>query len=946
MFNSSMPKTLRGDWIWRRSLFDKRSVFLFARKEFTLDHGGLQGDLWVSANTSYNLFVNDRHLGFGPPPGTDETCYAVQYDITYYLETGINVIALVVHHRRETDSSRPSRAPGLWCQIEADGKPIVWTDASWRLVDGAYCLEPREAIGVSGGVLGERVKISHYPRGWTLAGYDDSSWGEADCLSSVQNGERKLMISPVPMSLSGEIETGNRVAGRSDAPCLVNYVSFNDIFQGAPGSYAATTMIHSGEKRKARVVLNFGDEVALFLNDQPVLPKTGIKSQNGLRRYHKRCQEVSFPLEGDRLMSVYDLELEEGWNRFMIIQNLNEIGVGVFLVFPDLVEGDVSFFCEESTESLAGWKTHGPLKLPFTMISAPLDFNRKKTCLFHPMTENVNDLSVFLENCVFEEDPSGGEKETLTSGDYRVYDFTQEQFGFPSLFIQGNNGDVIDILYGEELKGGIPAPNNSKSRRGDTLVLREGENLWTKFEPCKTRYLMVLAREAAEGVVVDKVAMSEFLREYENETYFQCSESEFNQIWDVGRETLKRSAIYEFSDFSSPSRRQRLNDAMIQSLAMSFTYGDFTLTEKALREFAGEQYENGFIPSEVPARTQGFDMDVSLLWPVWLNYHLSLSGHKDFRDEMLPCLDNFLRCLEGLAKMGNGLLCDLSKTHQLGLFIDYDSDIDDRGACCALNALYCRSLLSSASVYQHAGLEERSAACRNAASKVAKMIREQTWDAEKGLFSDCNFKGRKSSRHSFETNIFALYSGVAPRESFESIFNHFFIDEPPFRCPDTPDSSLYFNFFILETLCAYGLSDWAMKYIKHVWGKMIGRGLKTWEPVPDSKDHGGQLFGSCFGGGTSPNVFLVRELAGLRPVDLDFSTIYFNPALGSAEWVKTSMHSPLGRINLEWSLNSRGELEVKVEANYPLDIIPVLPESITEKTTFHFGSKIAVLEPE
>src|SRR3989339_845621 len=93
MIKFALPEELKGEWIWKSS--DSEDSHVFFRKEIALESIGAEAELWISAHGAYHIFVNGRHIGFGPPPSSREKTYADLYNLTFYLQTGLNVIGIL-----------------------------------------------------------------------------------------------------------------------------------------------------------------------------------------------------------------------------------------------------------------------------------------------------------------------------------------------------------------------------------------------------------------------------------------------------------------------------------------------------------------------------------------------------------------------------------------------------------------------------------------------------------------------------------------------------------------------------------------------------------------------------------------------------------------------------------------------------------------------------------
>jgi len=337
--------------------------------------------------------------------------------------------------------------------------------------------------------------------------------------------------------------------------------------------------------------------------------------------------------------------------------------------------------------------------------------------------------------------------------------------------------------------------------------------------------------------------------------------------------------------------------------------------------------------------------DFALLWPVWLQRHHLYSGDTEFLEEVLPCLNRLFDYFEQLGAADGGVLSDLGVRRNAYCFLDHGS-IDREGAVTGLNAIYCRSLISGAWLCQEAGHAERAHDLRRLAAAVAARIRELAWDEERSLFADSWHDGEMSEFYSWQTNVLAVYGGIALSEQYTRIFEQLFSEEEPYELfGEGETNNPYFKYFVLESAFALEHRDWAMNLIRWYWGAMLEQGATTWWELfdPSISEEESPSLSRCHGYGVSPNGFLFTELVGIRPQKPGFTAAYFNPMPEVVPWVKAQIPTPYGRILVEWQTGEDGQFEALVDANHPLDIVPVLAPGLAETATIHVTDNVSIL---
>ena len=98
----------------------------------------------------------------------------------------------------------------------------------------------------------------------------------------------------------------------------------------------------------------------------------------------------------------------------------------------------------------------------------------------------------------------------------------------------------------------------------------------------------------------------------------------------------------------------------------------------------------------------------------------------------------------------------------------------------------------------------------------------------------------------------------------------------------------------------------------------------------------------CDGSAVSPNIFLMRDLVGVRPMSPGFTQVYIDPALTVVDWAKATIPTPKGKLKVSWEL-ADGQLKLAVDSNYRVDVIPLLPEEYADKCEFEISQGVSIL---
>ena len=203
-----------------------------------------------------------------------------------------------------------------------------------------------------------------------------------------------------------------------------------------------------------------------------------------------------------------------------------------------------------------------------------------------------------------------------------------------------------------------------------------------------------------------------------------------------------------------------------------------------------------------------------------------------------------------------------------------------------------------------------------------------------------------SEFYSWQTNVLAIYGGIAESQHYQGIFDKLFCDDEPYELFSAGDANNpFFKYFVLESAFALERREWAMKLIRRYWGKMLERGATTWWELfdPDAPPDEVPTYSMCHGYGVSPSAYLCTELAGIRPAMPGFGMAYFNPLVGLTDWVKARIPTPRGHITVDWRATGSGEFEATIEASHPLEVIPILSPGIAESAVIHVSDEVSIL---
>ncbi|MBT7162262.1 MAG: hypothetical protein HN904_05750 [Victivallales bacterium] len=948
MLNYALPNDIRGEWIWLADDRERLESFVFFRREFTLYQTPASAELWVSAGTICHVYVNGRYLGFGPVPCVSDDADVAFFDVSFLLQTGVNVITLLGYSTQVARTGSRRRPGALWAQLNTDDQPAVWTDSSWLCREGECyqggCPRASEARGFC-----ESVDLRHYPFGWTETEFDAVDWRAPDFRQALGDAPGKLHLSHRAEWLLDPDEASTVLfRGEFSQQHALTNVSWGGLPEGrGAGVYVAETFIHSGEDTEIESYVFSDDPYVLMVNDERV------KEQGILPLDPKADFACSRPRcfgQGEVVSPELVVMFRHGWNRVLLAQHVEPGSAGVTILFPGVSPADLLSLRKPEQQNLRGWSLCGPLRTPIQLVSPNLHLADAPKSPYVPFFRPSLDESVYLMSCEFSPGDYSLEEAqapiSLAEGEYVVFDFAAVSYGCPELEITGEEGDIVDVVCAEQVVAGQALSWAEGRRNTDTLVLGStAGSVWRGVAPRGMRYMMAAVRRAAGKVKVHRWNVRRRKYRFDNAGDFSCGDQVLNDIWQTGCRTLTATTQGRFLDAPAKETTQYTTDAMIEAWAGYHVFGAYELGGLALAEFAQSQLETGAIPASCPSDYFMEMPDYSLMWAVWLQRHYMYSGDKKLLERMLPVLERLLARYRHLADPEKRLLADLQLRGGGYCFLDH-GEIHREGAITGLNAIYCRALLAAAWLFEQVGIKRKGESLRREAAHVARVMRELSWLPEQGLFADCWTEGAPSDYMSWQTNVLAIYGGIARPEDYGAILERLFCDDEPYELlAHAETNNPFFQFFVLESAFALGHREWAVRLMRWYWGAMLQRGATTWWELfdPDGNPNEVPSYSLCHGYGVSPNAFLCAEVAGIRPARPGFTRAYFNPLPEVTPWVKCRIPTPYGHIEVEWRLDDGGQFVARINANYPLEVVPVLSPGIAETATIHAGDEVSIL---
>jgi hypothetical protein len=491
-----------------------------------------------------------------------------------------------------------------------------------------------------------------------------------------------------------------------------------------------------------------------------------------------------------------------------------------------------------------------------------------------------------------------------------ILDFGRELDAFGRIDVEGNEGAVIDVAYGERLIGGRVQPVVQGTGYADRYILRGGRQQHEVYDWKGYRYVQLTFRELTEPLKVHAVTANYFRYPLEPRGAFNCSDEKLARIWDVGAYTQQLCTTDAMMDTPWREQQQWLGDGRVQLLILQNAFGEHNMARKFVEQFAEGQDETGMIPC-VSMRPGYYITDYSLWWVQAVLDVLTFDGDEEFAARFLP---NIQLLFDWFAPHENpqGLLEDVPGW----TFIDW-ANVGKEGVSAALNATYYIALGAATAIAYRTGRDDLAGQWAARGRKIKDAWHRTFWCDDRELYVDNVVEGEQTDRFSQHTQAIAVVAGLSA------------VDGRPLMQRTVDDDSLvqtepYFSFYLVEALGQVGLAEQAARFIRQRWGDMLDAGATSfWEEWQVTGTfRGGRWLARprshCHAWSAAPTAWLSRYVLGVRRESVD-GPVIVEPQPCGLDSARGRV--PVGdeEVEIVWQVQD-GELQVDVSAPRGLEL--------------------------
>lgn len=486
-----------------------------------------------------------------------------------------------------------------------------------------------------------------------------------------------------------------------------------------------------------------------------------------------------------------------------------------------------------------------------------------------------------------------------------LWDLEQYHTAYPEITLSGGAGARVNWQWAEScFEPALDATGQFDNRKGDRnaisgkrwlgfgdTFLPEGAATRT-FRPCwwrAGRYIRLLVDTASEPLTLERLRLLETRLPLENASAFECDDAALQTIIPVAVRGIQMCAHETYMDCPYYEQMMYVGDTRLQMLTAYVMSTEDRLNRRGLELFDWSRRLNGLVLARHPSWPSQLISPFSMIWILMVRDFAWWRTAPEFVRARLTGVRSMLEEFKAL-QGDRALLTGLPGWP----FMDWvpgwtnGNAPDGAGTSGSINLLFLNALVAAAELETAFGEPHLAAANRAWAGRLAAAIRTQFWDAERGLFAD-DLAHAQWSEHA---QCLALLSGQFPVDEalcFERLLT----------APDLARTTVYFSFYLLETLARFGRGDLMVAKMAF-WKEMVAQGFRTpvESPEPSRSD--------CHAWGSHPLFHFHASLAGIRPDAPGFGRVRISPQPGPLQHLGSTMPHPAGTIAFDLARQSSG----------------------------------------
>ncbi|WP_420236410.1 alpha-L-rhamnosidase C-terminal domain-containing protein [Telmatobacter bradus] len=429
------------------------------------------------------------------------------------------------------------------------------------------------------------------------------------------------------------------------------------------------------------------------------------------------------------------------------------------------------------------------------------------------------------------------------------------------------------------------------------------------------RYVRVSFPEASGEVRLQQAALEGIAYPVRYRTSFESSDPLLNRIWESAAYTAHLCMQEGVWDGAKRDRGKWMGDMDVTARVIDAVFADDRPNEKTFLELAGQPPYNEHVNSIAP---------YTAFWVIGEAAHYRRTSSKDALQAAHEPLKGLLKLMSADVDANNLFV---NSTHHT-IFVDWapNFDRDTPEAERAIQAEYALAFSEGAFLLNELGEHTLAEKYEKLAAAMRQAALDHLLDAKTGSFGPY-----------WQANAIAIVAGIGD-QALQKKFYDGSLAGVGAGVEKMQQITPYYGYYVMEALAKTGHTQQALDWLRQYWGGMLDLGATSfWEAYdprwPRENPHKflqadrkqGSYVSMAHGWSSGPALWLMENIAGIRPLEPGRGSFLVRPELAGLGWVKASVSAGDGSLTVDiknnngliYSLDIPENCRVKLEIPAP-----------------------------
>lgn len=918
-------------WIWNKNDINPINKWIVFRKEIMINGKVKSAAIKISADSRYDAYLNGQFLGNGPSRAFQSEYFYDNYDITFDLLEGKNLLAFAVNHYGIQTHHLQLGQPGFICSLQIEYingvKENMESDKSFKVAEHTGFLP--DSIKVSCGRMHiEMFDANNWDENILTVDYDDSSWENAKERYSYNESFWGKLSKKNSPSYTYEPVYPQRILENNQV--LANGVSvvfdFHHLFLSKkdmamnrfapPEWFYFSTEIISNKNMEVDLIFPYSrlwcvygkfylngkdylEHMDRFILDPrqegPITVKINLKQgknylvMNCSRDSMGRLIPMYFKTGGEKLSFCSPINDEKG--ALCIASSLNvsnidkiaKIESEIFEILKRREFDKVKEFCIEVDNRFVS-QNHPQI---------PIMYSEKIKSLSNDSVSSM--ISANREYSIIE--PDGYEREILI-------DFGRQSVGYLSFELVAPKGTIIDTNGIEYIDIEGKRQHADGVCTGFRYICKEGRQSYTSASWQGLRYLILKIKNFTTPIYFKEIKLLKGLHPLEQIGVFQCSDYRFNKIWEISETTIRICSKDMLIADTCHEQSFWTGDFRNAALFAYYLYNNYSNIEHSIQVSLGSLKTEKIMEASLPSVPQGPIPTWALLFVLTNKELFVFSGNEDYFAKQYQKFKQLLDNLLEYCNKDTGMFAP-----PFNDMIDWAGvDLRSNSYNTIANSILYKNLVDISWCANYLHDDESFVKYSKLAEQLKFNINKYLWDDNRKAYVDCmTLNCEKSNNFSIQSNSVMLMCNCADKFQNDIITNYI-------KCGFPDDfitiGSPFASFFYHEALINNNLMQEVIDDVIVNWSKMIDVGATScFETFPGwERDVITRSYSHAWS--ASPCYVAGNIILGVSPILPGYKKARIKPFLGNLDWAFGSVPVPGSRIDVDVRKKDNGQLKV------------------------------------